>query len=307
MSRPKCIFIGCVELSQIGLIEIDKYFDIELIFCAPINKQKNISAFSNLDQYKLKSKPKIIKTFNVERHIAKIKNLDIKIIFCIGWPRILKSEILQLNNILKIGFHSSVLPKYRGGAPVNWALINDEKNFGSTLMNLSEGVDEGEIIIQEKFIITPQDTCRTVYLKLAECLVVSLKKFHVMFESDSIKLVKQNNKLKTKFPKRNAADGLINWNLSSKKIDNFIRALTLPYPCAFFYLDNMKIKIISAEVFKYEKKYEMFKVGSVIKVIPYLGTVIKCKNSSILIKEVLYGNLPIMLFSTFMHIIEKNK
>lgn len=307
MSKPNCIFIGCVELSQIALVELDKYFNIRLLFRSPRNKQNTISGFSDLNQYKLISKPKIIETFNVEEHIQEIIKYKIEIIFCIGWPKILKTNILNLKNILKIGFHSSLLPKYRGGAPVNWALINDEKKWGGTLMNLSAGVDEGEIIIQEKFKINPDDTCRTVYLKLAECLVISLKKFNDMYKNDNIKLIKQNNNLKTIFPKRNASDGLINWNLSSKNIYNFIRALTIPYPCAFFYYEKMKIKIISAEVFEYEKKYEKYHVGSIIKVIPHLGCVIKCKNSTILIKEISYEKLPIMLFSTFFKIFIQNR
>ena len=129
--------------------------------------------------------------------------------------------------------------------------------------------------------------------------MISLKKFNDMYKNDNIKLIKQNNNLKTIFPKRNASDGLINGDLSSKHIYNFIRASLFHILC-FFYYEKMKIKIISSEVFKYEKKYEKISCWKYYKVIPHLGCVIKCKNSTILIKEISYEKLPIMLFSTFL-------
>ena len=299
MKKPKCIFIGCVELSQFALIEIDKNFDIQLIFKAPKNKKKFISGYSDLDQFKLKSKPKIIETFNVEKNFFEIINSNAKIIFCIGWPRIIKNQIIRLKNITKIGFHSSLLPKYRGGAPVNWGLINNEKKWGSTLMELGDGVDEGNIIFQQYFNMNSKDTCRTAYLKVAESLVVSLKKFNELYQSKKLKFIVQNEKQKTIFPKRKPSDGLINWNSSSNKIYNFVRALSLPYPCAFFYFKEMKIKVVSAEKFNFIDKQNKFEMGELVKIIPYQGGVFKCKYGSILIKEIVYQDLPIMLFSTF--------
>lgn len=305
MNKIKCIFIGCVELSQIAIIEIDKYFDIDIVFKAPSKSKKNISGYSDLNQFKLKSKPKVIKTFKLENHISKIKKSNAKLIFCIGWPRIIKSEILNLQNVMKIGFHSSLLPKYRGGAPVNWGLINNEKKWGGTLMSLGEGLDEGDIILQEKFAIGLNDNCRTVYLKLAASLVVLLEKFNKLYNKNKIIFFKQNNNKKTLYPKRRPSDGLIDWNLSSMKIYNFIRAQTLPYPCAFFYYENSKIKVISSDIYKYNKKFDRIRVGDIIQVIPHKGVVMKCKNSAILIKEVIYENLPITLFSTYLMLFNK--
>jgi methionyl-tRNA formyltransferase len=302
MKRPNCVFIGCVELSQIALFEIDKYFEVKLIIKAPQNKKKFISGYSDLKNFKLKSNPKIIETLEVEKYAQIIKNVKASLIFCIGWPRIIKSEILELKKIMKIGFHSSLLPKYRGGAPINWALINNEKIWGTTLMELGNGVDSGDIIFQQKFYVNSKDTCRTLYLKVFESLVISIKSFSKLYFKKKIKFTKQNEKYKTVFPKRKPSDGLINWNNSSNKIYNFIRAQSLPYPCAFFYFNKVKIKIVSSEPFNTNENLNKFKPGKLIKIIPYRGGVIKCKNGSILIKEIIYKNLPVMLFSTFAKI-----
>ena len=137
-----------------------------------------------------------------------------------------------------------LLPKYQGRCPNVWAIINGEKETGITIHKIEEEVDAGDIAFVIKRNVNSTDTgssildwARSIY---PEMLIDFLKKF----ESNKIELEKQNIQKKSYFGKREASDGLINWNKDVCRIYDFIRAQTKPhYPGAFTFLNNMKIII----------------------------------------------------------------
>ena len=93
--------------------------------------------------------------------------VDGSVIVVIGWTQLLRDELLGLPRLGCLGFHASLLPRYRGRAPINWALINDEPETGNTLMVLSPGADEGEIVAQRRIPITDADDCATLYERVS--------------------------------------------------------------------------------------------------------------------------------------------
>lgn len=176
-----------------------------------------------------------------------IKELNLDLILVLGWYYRVPKSIRELTKYGAWGIHASLLPKYAGGAPLNWAIINGEKETGVTLFRMEDGVDDGDIIAQKAFSIECEDTIKEVYDKATiaskQMLAEALNKI------DDVKFTPQNKSKIEVYPQRSPRDGIIDWHQDAKNIYNFIRAQTLPYPCAFSTLNNQKIKIISANIF----------------------------------------------------------
>ncbi len=204
-----------------------------------LNKRSGAGDYKSVaDEYKV---PLLrVKNINSEEVINKLKELALDVVFVIGWSQIIKPELLKIPRLGMIGAHASLLPHNKGSAPINWALIKNEKKTGNSLIWLEEEVDSGAIIDQREIEITPYDTCKTLYEKVAETnkemIINALIKLH---KGD--KLGNPQQKIEEEIlPRRRPKDGLIDWSLDNYSIYNFIRALTKPYPGAFSFLDGEK-------------------------------------------------------------------
>lgn len=159
--------------------------------------------------------------------------------------RILPDEIFQLPRYGTINVHASLLPKYRGAAPINWAIMNGEKETGVTTIFIEKKVDTGNILLQEKQNISDSMTAGELHdllaKKGAELLLRTLEKI----EKDDLKPIKQNDLKVTKAPKINAQTALINFDKTAVTIHNQIRGLS-PYPAAYTFLDGKKLKILKS-------------------------------------------------------------
>lgn len=171
--------------------------------------------------------------------IIKAQKPDLMIV--LGWSEILPERLLEVPAIGTIGTHAALLPHNRGSAPINWALIHGESRTGNTLMWLNKYVDEGVIIDQIEFPITIFDTCKTLYDKVAETNSIMIERLIKNLNSGvNTILGKKNETNEPILPRRKPENGLINWNQTSRKIYDFIRALTIPYPGAFTFLNGHK-------------------------------------------------------------------
>lgn len=182
-----------------------------------------------------------VKTIKDEYAYRLVSESEPDLLVVLGWSEILPGRILDIPSIGTVGTHASLLPHNRGSAPINWAIIHGEHMTGNTMMWLNQAVDEGEIIDQIEFPITVYDTCKTLYnqvavtnMKMLNRLIVSLEK------GDRVSFPVKNESREAILPRRRPKDGLIDWNQSGKKIYDFIRALTKPYPGAFTYLNGEK-------------------------------------------------------------------
>jgi methionyl-tRNA formyltransferase len=160
------------------------------------------------------------------------------VIFVIGWHQIVRQPVMGLPRLGLIGAHASYLPHNRGSAPINWAVIRGEQECGNTLMWLAEGVDEGDIIDQRAFPITPYDTCASLYAQVAvtnrEMLLAVLPKL-LAGERPGRPQVRGDEPV---LRRRRPADGRIAWDAPARTVYDFIRALTRPYPGAFSSLNG---------------------------------------------------------------------
>lgn len=161
------------------------------------------------------------------------------VIFVIGWHQIVRQPVMGLPRLGLIGTHASYLPHNRGSAPINWAILRGEQQSGNTLMWLAEGVDEGDIIDQRAFPITPYDTCASLYAQVAatnrDMLLAALPQL-LAGERPGRPQQKGDEPV---LRRRRPADGRITWDSPAQLVYDFIRALTRPYPGAFSALNGV--------------------------------------------------------------------
>lgn len=201
-----------------------------------------------------------------------------------SYNKILPQKILNLTKFINI--HLGDLPRFRGRANVNWAIINDRTEIGVAIHEMVPDLDAGNIYKLTMIKITSKDDVQKVYENINNYLKTELSKI-VIRVLKGYKGVKQNGK-PTYCCTRLPEDGLIDWTQSNKKIYNFIRALTRPYPGAFSYLDGKKIIIWNAEIPKNPKVYEGRIPGRIGSVIKDEGIEVLTGDGQIIIKEVSY-------------------
>ncbi|MEK7616888.1 MAG: methionyl-tRNA formyltransferase [Patescibacteria group bacterium] len=189
---------------------------------------------------------KVTKTIKSVTDINLLKNLKPLLIIVMGWRTIIPSEVLKIPKRGVVAVHESLLPKYRGFAPINWAIINGEKMSGVTLFYLDEGIDSGDIIAQRKIPIGSTDTGFTLYQKTKTASVEILIDYLEDIKRGSASRIKQNEKEATYTCFRTPDDGEIFWTRPAKDIYNLIRALSDPYPGAFTIYEGRKIIIQKA-------------------------------------------------------------
>jgi methionyl-tRNA formyltransferase len=189
-----------------------------------------------------------VRNINQPDSIAWISQKAPDLLLVVGWTQLLKPELLRVPRFACLGFHASLLPKYRGRAPVNWAMINGEKVTGNTMILLEPEADTGDIVAQRTIPITDEDDCKTVYQKVGQTEVEMLEEILPMIRRGVLPRKKQDDTQATVMPKRRPEDGLIDWRRSTREIYNWVRALTQPYPGAFSFLNSEKVWIWEARI-----------------------------------------------------------
>jgi len=212
---------------------------------------------------------------NDEESLKRLKEFNSDIILVVAYGQILSRHILNIPKIGCINIHGSLLPKYRGAAPINRAIINGEKETGITFMFMKEKIDAGEIIFQEKIDILPDETCGELYYRLSDLSARSLPKLLEKIKSGKIEKILQDIKLVTFARKMNKEEGKIDWSDKGEKVYNLIRG-TIPYPGAFTYYKGRKLKITLARFL--EDYQDEADIGS-----PKSGRVVKIEKDAIFI------------------------
>lgn len=172
--------------------------------------------------------------------IERIRKLDPDILFSFYYRDMVGKDILDIPNAGCLNLHGSLLPKYRGRCPVNWVLINGEKETGITLHYMTIKPDDGDIVGQKKLLIDINDTALSLYKKLTSATDELLNGLLPLIKEKKVKRFPQDNKLSSYFGGRGPEDGEIDWKQDAESVRNLVRAVTRPYPGAFSYLGNRK-------------------------------------------------------------------
>lgn len=175
-----------------------------------------------------------------------LKQLDADIFVVAAFGQILKKDVLEIPKRFCVNIHASILPKYRGAAPVNWAIINGDRETGVTIIRMNEKMDEGDIILQRKTVIEDNDTSRTLEAKLTRLGAGLIAEALDAIEDDRAEFIRQDNKEATYAYKLHKRDGLIDWSENAEGLRNRVRGL-IPWPGAYTHWNGALIKIWSAD------------------------------------------------------------
>ena len=217
-----------------------------------------------------------------------LQKLDLDLCLCGGWSQIIEPRILDVPNRGFLGFHSSRLPEGRGGAPVNWSLIDGADDVWISLFYYEAGVDSGDIVTQGSVPVTHRDDIATVFDALANeaCrLVSSVRK---KLETDSVTADPQPVSNATYRPRRQPQDGLIDWTRDPEQQYNWVRAQTAPYPGAYTFYDSDRLTVWECE--PVEEPDSDAAPGEVIDIVPDKGVDVQTGGGVIRLTRVKSGD-----------------
>ena len=276
----KIVFMGTPEFSLPALETLIKNkFNIINVYTQPPKKSKRGQHLnpSPIEAFCLKKKINFSNPINLndEKEFNKFRELSPDIVIVVAYGQIIKKNFL---NIPKLGFfniHASLLPKWRGAAPIQRAIMNGDKEIGVSIMKIEEKLDTGPILTSSKFNLDQNLTHGEIEKKLsligADLLIESLKNI----KNENIKLINQDHSNATYAKKIDKNETKINWNLDSIKVLAHIHAMS-PMPGAWFEYEKERFKVLKARA-----TLENGKPGSVIG----KNLIIACKSNSIEVLE----------------------
>ena len=188
--------------------------------------------------------PAKIKT---EEFFNELKKFNPDLICVAAYGKILPKNILDLPHYGCINVHASLLPKYRGAAPINWAIIRGEKVTGITTMKMDEGMDTGDMLLKKEVPIEDEDTGETLSEKLSEIGARLLIQTIKLLKEGRLNPAPQDHSQATYAPMLKKEDGKIDWQKSAEEIRNLIRG-ALPWPSAYTNLEGKLLKIYKARL-----------------------------------------------------------
>lgn len=248
----KIIFMGTPDFAVPSLeILIKSKHEVCAVFCQP-DKPKGRGKkmqFPPVKETALQAdipvfQPETLKNADVQ---AEINEMNADLIVVAAYGKILPKAVLDAPKLGCVNVHGSILPKYRGAAPIQRAVIDGEKSTGVTIMFMGEGLDTGDIISVSETEIQKAETAGELFDRLkvigAELLIETLEKM----EKGDFSRTPQDDTLATHAPMLKKSEGNIDWSKTSEEIYNQIRGLN-PWPCAFSFLNGKKLKIYASEI-----------------------------------------------------------
>ncbi|WP_215800942.1 bifunctional UDP-4-amino-4-deoxy-L-arabinose formyltransferase/UDP-glucuronic acid oxidase ArnA [Pantoea dispersa] len=199
--------------------------------------------------------------------VDRIRTMQPDFIFSFYYRALLSDTILNCARVGAFNLHGSLLPKYRGRAPLNWVLVNGETETGVTLHRMVKRADAGDIVAQQRVAIDPQDNALTLHRKLVACAGQLLEGALPPMKRGEIAATPQNDAEATMVGRRTPEDGRINWELPAAKVNNLVRAVTDPWPGAFAYAGTVKFVVWKGRV---HQDAPSAKPGTVLSVEPFL-------------------------------------
>lgn len=219
---------------------------------------------------------------NSAESVEFLRKQDADLFAVVAYGQILSDAVLTLPKKLALNIHASLLPKYRGAAPINWAIINGENASGVTAMKMAKKMDAGPIILQEKVSIDARDTAITLEEKLITAGIGVLLSTIDLIEGNRHSFTPQDEKAATFAPSLKKENGLINWNKPVNEIDNLVRGC-VKWPGTFSYFSGKIIKICSVAIVASSLR-QKFLPGEIIESSKE-GILVACGSGSLLVKE----------------------
>jgi methionyl-tRNA formyltransferase len=236
-------------------------------------------------------------TVNTPEFVQQLNDISPDLGIVVAFGQILSKNILDAPKLGCVNVHASLLPKYRGAAPIQHALMNGETVTGITTLDMTEKLDAGDILLQKKLPILPDDTYGTLYNKLAVLGAEALRETLARLAGGETQGVPQNHAAATRAPSLKKDAGRIDWNQSATAIVNLIRA-TNPHPGAWTTLRGETLKIWRASVVAHRQNSVP---GQVMEIRPQEGIVVMTGEGVVLVQEVQAENRRRMSAAEWLH------
>ena len=230
-----------------------------------------------------------------EEFISEIKELNPEIICVVAYGKILPKEILDIPKYGCINLHGSILPKYRGAAPIQWAILNGDKTTGVTTIYMNEKMDEGDMILKEEIEIEEYETTGELWNRLSNIGAELLLKTVNEIEKGTAPRISQGENYSIA-PMLNKEMSKINWNVEAEKIKNLVCGLN-PIMGAYTMYEEKKLKIWKIEILE---EFSNEEPGYIIEADDKKGLKIMTKDKVILVKEIQGENAKRMSINDFL-------
>jgi len=247
----KIVFMGTPDFAIPSLrILLNSHHTIEAVVTTP-DKERGRGqklSFTPIKEFALENKLPVLQPENLkeEGFLENLKEINADLFVIVAF-RILPPQIFKLPGKGSFNLHGSLLPKYRGAAPIQWAIINGEKETGVTTFFLEEKVDTGNIILQEKLVINDDDNFGTIHDKMSELGALVVLRTVNLIEEGRVKLLPQDNSSASPAPKVTRETARIIWERPAEEIHNLVRGLS-PYPGAYFEWNSRHIKLFKSSI-----------------------------------------------------------
>ncbi|HEM7923331.1 TPA: bifunctional UDP-4-amino-4-deoxy-L-arabinose formyltransferase/UDP-glucuronic acid oxidase ArnA [Citrobacter farmeri] len=256
--------MGCLGVQAV----LDAGYDIAAIFTHADNPGEN-AFFGSVSRLAADAGIPVYAPDDVNHPIwaERISQLAPDVIFSFYYRHLISDAILALAPAGAFNLHGSLLPKYRGRAPLNWVLVNGESETGVTLHRMVKRADAGAIVAQQRVAISSDDTAFTLHHKLCQTARRVLEQALPAIERKETHDVQQNESEATYFGRRTPEDSFLTWNRPATTLHNMVRAVAAPWPGAFSYSGTQKFTIWSSRV---HAQNQTAQPGTVISVSPLL-------------------------------------
>jgi len=223
-------------------------------------------------------------TPNESMIVERLGDLAPDLVLSVWYRRLLGPELLALPRVAALNLHGSLLPAYRGRAPLNWVLVNGERRTGVTLHHMTLDADAGDIVAQQPIDIEPDDTAVTLYDRMVKVGVELLLQWYPAVLAGTAPRIPQDHARATLMPRRRPEDGRIEWAWPARRISNMIRAVAYPFPGAFVGDGPDRLRLWAGSVL--EDSSNGAAPGTVVEIVPSRGIAVTTGEGMLLLTRV---------------------
>ena len=279
----RIVFLGTPDFAVPTLKAlVESKHEVLAVVTQPDKKRdRNVISFSPVKEEALEHNLEVLQYEKIKvEGIEDLKRLNPDVMVTCAYGQIISQEILDIPKFGVINVHASLLPKYRGSSPIQWAIINGEKQTGITIMKTALGVDSGDIILQKKIDIKENETAGELFDRLSQIGPEALLEALDLVEQGKAVFTPQDESKATHVSMLKKEDGHIDWSKKAKEIKNQVYGMN-PWPSAFSYFNKKLFKIWTCDIepmkLDYPNGYMFIKDKKVF---------VKCSDGAIELKEV---------------------
>ena len=244
MDHPRVVFMGSKGLGLSILKELSTLAPDALSGVLTLDDSHDLrSELPKLRQFARGAKLPFHVAQNRRHSEELLHQLRPDLVFVVGWYWLIPASLLDEVPRGFVGIHNSLLPRYRGGSPLVWALINGEREVGVSLFSFTPGMDDGPLWAQAKVEVGPQESVGEVLSRLQEVTLREVRRVYPGILDGSLTPRPQETANVSYCTPRAPEDGRIDWTAPAKRVHDFIRAQSHPYPGAFTYLGKSKVTV----------------------------------------------------------------